>query len=79
MDESCEPDMPRRTKGDEDVFRNPPPAELGKHRGEWIAVLKGKIVAHGHDGATVYATARRLHPGKRVMVMRIPSERHALY
>ncbi len=55
--------------------KDPSPSELGKYRGEWVAVHGGKVIAHGPNPEKVFGEAARLTTPERAepMIYRIPN------
>jgi hypothetical protein len=55
-------------------IEDPSPQELGELRGEWIAVLGKKILAHGSNPEQVLDEAEKLAPpGRHPMIYRVPT------
>ena len=52
--------------------KDPSPTELGKYRGEWVAVHGGRVIAHGLDPEQVHSEAQRLSSSSQPMIYRIP-------
>ena len=48
--------------------------QLGKHLGEWIAVVGDEIVSAGADAKEVYRASKAKHPDKTPFIMKIPKE-----
>ena len=48
--------------------------QLGKHLGEWIAVVGDEIVSAGEDAKEVYQASKAKHPNKTPFIMKIPKE-----
>ena len=48
--------------------------QLGKHLGEWIAIVGDEIVASGEDAKEVYRESRAKYPDKIPFIMKIPKE-----
>lgn len=44
------------------------PKELEKHRGIWIAVLDGKIIATGNNYEEVYNRSKKKYPDKYPLI-----------
>ena len=53
--------------------------QLGKHLGEWVAVVGDEIVASGEDAKEVYWESRAKYPDKVPFIMKIPKERVMLF
>ena len=51
----------------------PSPKELGKHPGEWVAIVNRKILASGKDALKVLAEARLAAHGKEPSMFRVPT------
>ena len=51
---------------------DPTPQELGKHRGEWVAVVGRKVLAFGPDPAAVLKNAMAKTP-QQPMIYRVPA------
>jgi hypothetical protein len=49
--------------------------KLGDYVDEWIAIVENRIVAHGAQAKTVYAEAKRRHPDKTPLIMKVPADR----
>ncbi len=47
-------------------------ANLEKYVGQWIAVVDGKVVAHGEDAKVVYDTSRKAFPAKTPLLTCVP-------
>jgi hypothetical protein len=52
---------------------DPPAAVLGEYRGQWVAVLGGKVVASGARALEVLREVDRDHPDTRPVVYRVPA------
>ena len=48
--------------------------QLGKHLGEWIAIVGDEIVASGEDATKVYRESKAKYPDKTPFIMKIPKE-----
>ncbi len=48
--------------------------ELGKHLGQWIAVVDNEIVASGETAKEVYEKAKQKYPDSEPFIMKIPKE-----
>lgn len=53
---------------------DPSPMELGRYRGEWVAVHGGKVIAHGLNPEIVMGEATKITEPARAlpMIYRIP-------
>lgn len=51
----------------------PPARELGKHPGEWVAIVNRRIVASGKDALKVLLKARMAAPDKEPSMFRVPT------
>ena len=49
-------------------------ADTSPYKGEWIAIAKNKIVAHGQDAEDVYKKAVRKAGNKDVSLAKVPDE-----
>lgn len=54
---------------------DPSPSELGKYRGEWVAVHGGRVIAHGLNPEKVFGEAEKLTAPVQAqpMIYRIPN------
>jgi hypothetical protein len=48
--------------------------ELGQYVHKWIAVVNSTVVAKGDDANQVYAEAKRAHPNKIPLIMKVPAD-----
>ena len=48
-------------------------AEVRRHEGEWVAVLEGKLLAHGPEAEKVFAEAMRKAPGREPVLHLVSS------
>lgn len=51
----------------------PPPEVLGKHPGEWVAIVNRRIVAAGVDFRKVLSEGRLTAHGKEPSMFRVPT------
>ncbi|MDE1837981.1 MAG: hypothetical protein KGJ23_15375 [Euryarchaeota archaeon] len=51
----------------------PSPRELGKHPGEWVAIVNRKIVAAGTDPRRVLAEGRTRSRGLEPSMLHVPA------
>ena len=69
--EVVEHDMPKRGANHHHT-QKPSPSELGSHSGQWVAILRGRVVASGRNPLTVLAEGRKLAGKGEPMVFRVP-------
>lgn len=48
--------------------------DTSKYRGEWLAIAKNKIIAHGPDAQSVYKTAKKKVPESQISLAKTPEE-----
>lgn len=48
--------------------------DTSKYKGEWVAIAKNKVVAHGKDAQKVYQSAKRLASNKEISLAKAPDE-----
>lgn len=48
--------------------------DTSKYKGEWVAIAKNKVVAHGKDAQKVYQTAKKRAPAKDISLAKAPEE-----
>jgi len=48
--------------------------DTSKYRGEWIAIAKNKVIAHGKDAQAVYEIAKKKAPKSDVSLAKTPDE-----
>lgn len=48
--------------------------DTSKYKGEWVAIAKNKVVAHGTDAQKVYQTAKKKAPDKDISLAKAPEE-----
>lgn len=48
---------------------------LGQYVDKWIAVVDNRIVAQGTQAKEVFEKAKRRHPNREPLIMRVPSNR----
>lgn len=48
--------------------------DTSPYKGEWIAISKDKVVAHGKDADVVYKTAKKKTPSGRISLAKAPDE-----
>lgn len=48
--------------------------DTSKYRGEWIAIAKNKVIAHGKDAQEVYEIAKKKAPKSDVSLAKTPDE-----
>lgn len=53
-------------------------ADTSAYKGEWIAIVGKKIVAHGKDAQKVYGKAQRKYPAGRISLARAPTEQRLI-
>jgi hypothetical protein len=53
-------------------------SEAEKHSGRWIAILDGKIIAHGRTFNEAHRRADALQPGKVPLITYIPKKNERL-
>lgn len=48
--------------------------DTSKYKGEWIAIAKNKVLAHGKDAQKVYKSAKKKAPKSDVSLAKTPDE-----
>lgn len=48
--------------------------DTSKYKGEWIAIAKNKVMAHGKDAQKVYMLAKKKAPSKDISLAKAPEE-----
>ena len=48
--------------------------DTSKYKGEWIAIAKNKVIAHGKDAQEVYKIAKKKSPKNDVSLAKTPDE-----
>lgn len=48
--------------------------DTSKYKGEWVAIAKNKVVAHGKDAQKVYQIAKKKAPNKEISLAKTPDE-----
>lgn len=48
--------------------------DTSKYKGEWIAIAKNKVIAHGKDAQEVYEIAKKKAPKSDVSLAKTPDE-----
>lgn len=48
--------------------------DTSKYKGEWVAIAKNQVVAHGKDAQKVYQTAKKRAPRKDISLAKAPEE-----
>lgn len=48
--------------------------DTSKYKGEWIAIAKNKVIAHGKDAQKVYKSAKRKAPKSNISLAKAPDE-----
>ena len=46
---------------------------VSRFGGRYIAMVDGRVVAHGRDAKQVYDRARRVHPKGRIFLVQVPT------
>ena len=49
-------------------------ADLSEYAGKWIAIVDGKVVASGDRADEVYNEAKKMYPGKRIAIDKVPTD-----
>jgi len=49
-------------------------ADTSPYKGEWIAIARNKIIAHGQDAEVVYKKAVKKAGNKDVSLAKVPNE-----
>lgn len=49
-------------------------ADTSPYKGEWVAIAKQKIVAHGKDAEIVYKQANKKYKNDDISLAKIPEE-----
>lgn len=49
-------------------------ADTSAYKGEWIAIARKKIVAHGNDAEKVYKQAKKKYKGEDISLAKIPED-----
>ncbi|MCL4360660.1 DUF5678 domain-containing protein [Patescibacteria group bacterium] len=53
--------------------------DTSRFTGEWIAIARKKILAHGPDAKKVYEQGKRKANRARVSLAKIPDKRHVVF
>ncbi len=48
--------------------------DTSKYKGEWIAIAKNKVIAHGKDAQEVYRSAKKKAPKSDISLAKTPDE-----
>ena len=48
--------------------------DTSTYKGEWIAIAKKKIVAHGKDAERVYKMANKKYKNEEISLAKVPEE-----
>lgn len=48
--------------------------DTSKYKGEWVAIAKNKVVAHGKDAQKVYQKAQKKAPRQEISLAKAPEE-----
>lgn len=48
--------------------------DASKYKGEWVAIAKNQVVAHGKDAQKVYQAAQKKAAGKDISLAKTPDE-----
>ena len=48
--------------------------DTSKYKGEWIAIGKNKVIAHGEDAQKVYQVAKKKAPKSDISLAKAPDE-----
>lgn len=48
--------------------------DTSKYKGEWIAIAKNKVIAHGRDAQKVYESAKKKAPKASISLAKPPNE-----
>lgn len=54
-------------------------SDLTKYAGNWIAVLDGRVVAHGRSFKEVYQKVKSEHPNERPLIGKLPEAVPSVY
>jgi hypothetical protein len=49
-------------------------ADTSAYKGEWIAIAKKKIIAHGNDAEKVYQQATKKFKSEEISLAKVPEE-----
>lgn len=49
-------------------------ADTSPYKGEWVAIAKQKIVAHGKDAEIVYRKANKKYQNDEISLAKVPEE-----
>ena len=49
-------------------------ANTSAYKGEWVAIAKNKIVAHGKDAEKVYREANKKFKNEEISLAKVPEE-----
>ena len=52
---------------------------LEKYMGEWIAICKEQIVAHGKDVKRVFREAKEKYPKERSLITKVPDKETMIF
>lgn len=53
--------------------------DTSNYKGEWIAIAKKRIVAHGKDAQVVYKKAAQKYKNNDISLAKIPEEQTLIY
>jgi len=53
--------------------------DLGKYIGEWIAICKNQVVAHGKDVKRVFQDAKAKYPKERPLITKVPDKEAMIF
>jgi len=54
-------------------------ADTSPYKGEWIAIARNKIIAHGQDAEDVYKKAVKKAGNKDVSLAKVPNEQMLVF
>jgi len=52
---------------------------LNKYLGEWIAICKNQIIAHGKDVKKVFQEAKEKYPKERPLITKVPDKEAMIF
>ena len=54
-------------------------ADLSMYRGEWVAILNEKVIAHGKEVKGLMKKAKEINPAITPFIVKVPSKKMLLW
>ena len=54
-------------------------ADLSKYIGKWVAISDNGVIAFGDNAKLVYLEAEAMHPGKKIMLVKVPEKEAMIF